>query len=149
MRENKEKAASPKTSVISIIAVSYTIVSLSSTIFEGIMHGELNDFHRNTLTQFFLTIVFVFIILSQQYFTHISPLIMGVLQFAAAEVFVLFFVWISSFFLELHPNGYRDMFITTAIPFMVSLIFYYMQLHIEVRRQNKLLARLRSLKKAN
>ena len=113
------------------------------------MHGELNDFHRNTLTQFFLTIVFVFIILSQQYFTHISPLIMGVLQFAAAEFFVLFFVWISSFFLELHPNGYRDMFITTAIPFMVSLIFYYMQLHIEVRRQNKLLARLRSLNKAN
>ncbi|MCI8567527.1 MAG: hypothetical protein HFI39_14665 [Lachnospiraceae bacterium] len=60
-------------------------------------------------------------------------------------------IWISlkaaSCFTDVHPDGFKDMTVSFSILYFVGAVFYYICLRLEVRRQNRILERIRQNKK--
>jgi len=136
-----------KKNVVPIICISYTIVSIILTIFEIIVNGKMNPTQLNMFLFLFLSILAVGI-LSQHYrLDRFSPLTMIIIQYLFAVAIILISLKISSFFVDIHPDGYKDMTISFSIPYFVGMVIYYICLRLEVRKQNRILDKIRKNEK--
>jgi len=136
-----------KKNVIPIICISYTIVSIILTIFEIIVNGKMNPTQLNMFLFLFLSILAVGI-LSQHYrLDRFSPLTMIIIQYLFAVAIILISLKVSSFFVDIHPDGYKDMTISFSIPYFIGMVIYYIYLRLEVRKQNRILAKIRKNEK--
>jgi len=136
-----------KKNVVPIICISYTIVSIILTIFEIIVNGKMNPTQLNMFLFLFLSILAVGI-LSQHYrLDRFSPLTMIIIQYLFAVAIILISLRISSFFVDIHPDGYKDMTISFSIPYFIGMVIYYICLRLEVRKQNRILAKIRKNEK--
>ena len=136
-----------KKNVIPIICISYTIVSIILTIFEIIVNGKMNPTQLNMFLFLFLSILAVGI-LSQHYrLDRFSPLSMIIIQYLFAVAIILISLKVSSFFVDIHPDGYKDMTISFSIPYFIGMVIYYIYLRLEVRKQNRILAKIRKNEK--
>jgi len=136
-----------KKNVVPIICISYTIVSIILTIFEIIVNGKMNPTQLNMFLFLFLSILAVGI-LSQHYrLDRFSPLSMIIIQYLFAVAIILISLRISSFFVDIHPDGYKDMTISFSIPYFIGMVIYYICLRLEVRKQNRILAKIRKNEK--
>lgn len=128
-----------KKNVLSIICITYTVVSISLTAFEIFNKGEMNPTQLNIFLFLILSILGV-AVLSQHYrFERFSPLVMMISQYIVAILIIMLSLWVASFFVKIHPNGYRDMTISFSIPYFIGVIIYYICLKTEVKKQNLLL----------
>lgn len=133
-----------KRNVIPIICITYTVVSVTSTIFEIINNREMNPTQLNMFLFLILSILGVGV-LSQHYrFERFSPLTMIILQYVIAVAIIVISLWIASFFVDIHPDGYKDMTLSFSIPYFIGVVIYYISLRLEVKEQNRL---LRNIKK--
>ena len=133
-----------KRNVIPIICITYTVVSVTSTIFEIISKREMNPTQLNMFLFLILSILGVGV-LSQHYrFERFSPLSMIILQYVIAVAIIVISLWIASFFVDIHPDGYKDMTLSFSIPYFIGAVIYYICLRLEVKEQNRL---LRNIKK--
>lgn len=133
-----------KRNVIPIICITYTVVSVTSTIFEIIYKSEMNPTQLNMFLFLILSILGVGV-LSQHYrFERFSPLTMIILQYVIAVAVLVISLWIASFFVDIHPDGYKDMTLSFSIPYIIGAVIYYICLRLEVKEQNRL---LRNIKK--
>jgi len=136
-----------KKNVVPIICISYTIVSIILTIFEIIVNGKMNPTQLNMFLFLFLSILAVGI-LSQHYrLDRFSPLSMIIIQYLFAVAIILISLKVSSFFVDIHPDGYKDMTISFSIPYFIGMVIYYIYLRLEVRKQNRILAKIRKNEK--
>ena len=136
-----------KKNVVPIICISYTIVSIILTIFEIIVNGKMNPTQLNMFLFLFLSILAVGI-LSQHYrLDRFSPLTMIIIQYLFAVAIILISLKVSSFFVDIHPDGYKDMTISFSIPYFIGMVIYYICLRLEVRKQNRILAKIRKNEK--
>lgn len=132
-----------KKNVLSTICITYTFVSISLTTFEIFDKGEMNPTQLNIFLFLILSILGV-AVLSQHYrFERFSPLTVIVLQYILAILVIILSLWLASFFVAIHPNGYRDMTISFSIPYFIGAIIYYICLIIEVKKQNLLLKNIK------
>ena len=51
--------------------------------------------------------------------------------------------WMISFFDEMHPDGYRDMFWSFTIPYVIGAVIYYVSLFLEIKKANRLLQNMK------
>lgn len=136
-----------KKNVISIICITYTVVSILLTGFEIVMKGKLNPTQLNMILFLLLSILGV-AVLSQHYrLERFSPLTMIVIQYAIAITAILLTLKIASYFVDIHPDGYKDMTLSFSVPYFIGTIIYYLCLRIEVRKQNQILRSIREHKK--
>jgi len=136
-----------KKNVVPIICISYTIVSIILTIFEIIVNGKMNPTQLNMFLFLFLSILAVGI-LSQHYrLDRFSPLTMIIIQYLFAVAIILISLKVSSFFVDIHPDGYKDMTISFSIPYFIGMVIYYIFLRLEVRKQNRILDKIRKNEK--
>ena len=136
-----------KKNVVPIICISYTIVSIILTIFEIIVNGKMNPTQLNMFLFLFLSILAVGI-LSQHYrLDRFSPLSMIIIQYLFAVAIILISLKVSSFFVDIHPDGYKDMTISFSIPYFIGMVIYYICLRLEVRKQNRILDKIRKNEK--
>lgn len=132
-----------KKNVIPIICITYTIISLLLTTFEIFQKGEMNPTQLNMFLFLLLSVLGVGV-LSQHYrLERYSPLTMIVIQYLIAEVIILVSLKAASYFVDIHPNGYRDMTISFSIPYFIGAFIYYICLRLEVRKQNRILETLK------
>lgn len=132
-----------KRNMIPIICITYTVVSVTLTIFEVISKRELNPTQLNIFFFLILSILGVGA-LSQHYrFERFSPLTMIILQYAIAVAVIVISLRTASLFVDIHPDGYKDMTLSFSIPYFIGAVIYYICLRLEVRKQNRL---LRSIK---
>jgi hypothetical protein len=114
-------------------------VSVTSTIFEIIHKSEINPTQLNMFLFLILSILGVGV-LSQHYrFERFSPLTMIILQYVIAVAVIVVSLWTASFFVDIHPDGYKDMTLSFSIPYFIGAVIYYVCLRLEVRKQNRLL----------
>ena len=133
-----------KRNVFPIICITYTVVSVISTILEIINKREMNPTQLNLFLFLILSILGV-VVLSQHYrFERFSPLTMIILQYAIAVAVIVISLRTASFFVDIHPDGYKDMTVSFSILYFIGAVIYYVCLRLEVRKQNRL---LRSIKK--
>ncbi|MCI6466077.1 MAG: hypothetical protein MSA90_11500 [Faecalicatena sp.] len=136
-----------KKNIIPIICISYTVLSISLTIYEIIVNGKMNPAQLNIFLFLILSILGV-VILSQHYrFERFSPLTMIIMQYAIAITVILISLKIASFFVDIHPDGYRDLTLSFSIPYIIGAIIYYIALRLEVNKQNKLLENIKKKRK--
>lgn len=132
-----------KKNVISIICITYTIVSVVLTVFEIFDKGEMNPTQLNMFLFLLLSVLGVGV-LSQHYrLKRFSPLTMIIIQYFIAVVIILISLKIASYFVDIHPNGYRDMTISFSIPYFIGTVIYYICLRLEVRKQNHILEKIK------
>ncbi|MGM0216740.1 DUF6608 family protein [Enterococcus sp. AZ109] len=129
--------------MLMIICVSYTVISLGTSLFDAVLSDSGEDFSR-LLFKFLFTVIAVSILYTHPMLERLSPLMMILLQYAAAMLLVFLTIWLSSFFEEIHESGYFDAFRSFTIIYIIGAIAYYVGLHLDVRKQNKLLQEIQA-----
>ncbi len=133
-----------KKNVISIICITYTVVSIVLGTLEIIVKREINPSQLNMFLCLFLSILGVGV-LSQHYrLEKFSPLTMVIIQYLVAVAIILISLKIASYFTNIHPDGYRDMTISFSIPYFIGAVIYYICLRLEVRKQNQILEKIKN-----
>lgn len=115
---------------IPVICITYTVVSIVLTIYEIIVTGSMNPTQLNMFLFLVLSILGV-AVLSQHYrFDRFSPLAMIILQYLTAEIIILVSLKTSSFFADIHPDGYRDLTLSFSVPYFIGAVIYYICLSV-------------------
>lgn len=126
-----------------IVCVVFTILVMGKVILEAIVQKLFGGYQENILLMFLLSLLATFV-LSQHYrFQRLPLLLVIALQYLALIVAVMLLLWLSSFFEPLHENGYRDMFCSFTVPYVVGAVIYYLSLLYEVRSANKALMEIK------
>lgn len=129
-----------------VLCVSYTIISLSNTAF-NLFRGNDNLSAVNSVNQLLFSIIAIVILYSHHLFKRFSPLTMIVLQYVVAMGIVFCLVYIQGFFMEIHPDGYRDVFRSFTLFYVIGAIVYYISVFADAINQNRILQELRESKK--
>lgn len=120
-----------------IICISYTIISIVATIINLVNGYETNNL--NVITMFVLTWIAVFILSLHRLFDGFSPLFMIVMQYAIALFCVMLFVFIVGQFNPISEGGYRDIFLSFTVPYVIGACVYYIDVFQTAKKQNELL----------
>lgn len=132
-----------KKNVLPIICITYTFVSITLTVFEIMERRAINPTQLNIFLFFILSVLGVGILSQQHRFERFSPLAMIVIQYMFAGLLILLSLWAASFFVDIHPNGYKDMMISFSIPYFIGVIIYFIFLKVEIKKQNDLLKNIK------
>lgn len=65
-------------------------------------------------------------------------------QYVVMIVAVMLFLRVTSFFTEMSPDGYHDMFWSVTIPYIICAAVYYIALYFEIRKANRMLQDLKN-----
>lgn len=135
-----------KRNICPIICITYTIVSITLTVSEILNKRMINLTQINMFLFLVLSILGVGV-LSQHYrFEKFSPLTVIIMQYVIAVAIIIISLWVASFFIDVHPDGYRDMTLSFSLPYFIGAIIYYFYLRLEVRKQNRLLNNIKKKK---
>lgn len=147
MREDLIVRLITKKNMIPVICITYTIMSISLTIFEILVNGKMNPTQLNIFLFLILSVLGV-AVLSQHYrFERFSPLAMIIMQYVIAVFVILISLKIASFFVDIHPDGYKDMTLSFSVPYGIGALIYYIALKVEVKKQNELLENIKKNRK--
>ena len=106
-----------------LICVVYTLLTVTSSGY-GLLTGQETDTHIHLLLRFLITAVGIGSVLLFNLFPRWSLAAINVFHYAVTMGTVFAIVWVSGFFIELHPDAYRDIFFNfTAVYLLVSAVF--------------------------
>lgn len=132
-----------------VVCVVFTLLVLLKILLEGIVQKVFGVYQENILFMFLLSFLAVFI-LSQHYRLQNFPLLVVILlQYFLLIGTVMLLTWVSSLFEPLHEDGYRDMFVSFTVPYVIGAVIYYVSLFYEIRRANQTLKDIRRYKSEN
>lgn len=124
--------------LLPVICVSYTIVSLFIVFSETINNG-MSPTHFNLILGFVYTALSVIVLSKHHLLDNFSPLVMIIIQYVVAIAIVNLITFVTGFFIELHPDAYKDSNRSFSIAYAIGAVYYYINLLIEIRKQNKTL----------
>lgn len=125
------------------VCTGYTLLVLIKLLLEYLVQGLWGNYQGNLLIMFVLSIL-AFFVLSQHYRFQKYPLVVViVVQYLVLIGSVMLFTWISAFFVPMHENGYRDMFLSFSIPYAIGVVIYYVAVFHEVNSANRILRQIK------
>ncbi len=119
--------------------VAYTFVTIGIVVIETIIRGELSKDYFNIASAFLWTLIAIITLSLYPLFEKISTLVMIILQYTIAMGLVLLSVKTLSFFEPIHPDGYRDVFISFTNFYIVGSGVFYWHQRRAVKKQNEIL----------
>lgn len=132
-----------KNNFFSTVCVVYTILSLSKILLEWIALDEFENLQQNFAEMFIISLIATFV-LSQHYRLQKLPFVLVLfLQYAVLIAFVILSTWLTGLFAELHPNAYRDMFVSFTVPYIIGAAIYYINVFSEVKKANRIIAEIK------
>ena len=136
-----------KKNIVPVVCMTYTFISMILTLLEVITKGKVNPTQLNMFLCLLLSILGV-LVLSQHYrLERFSPLAMVTIQYVAAVAIILISLKAASYVTDVHPDGYRDIILSFSIPYFIGAVVYYISLMLEVRKQNRILEKIKKDKK--
>lgn len=127
------------------VCVIFTLLTLGKILLEAAAQGTFGMYQGNLLLMFGISLLATFV-LSQHYRLGRFPLLAVILgQYLFLAGMVLFITWLSSFFQPLLQDGYRDMFLSFTIPYVIFAAVYYVTLLWEIKQANEALKEIRRL----
>lgn len=130
------------------VCVIYTILSLGKIILEAGFQRNLSVYQQNFIVMFFLSFIAT-LILSQHYRLSKLPLpLVALIQYAILIGIVMLVIWSLALIEPIHPNGYRDMFWSFTIPYIIGAALYYAVLYVEIRKADHILQDIKNKKQA-
>ncbi len=131
------------------VCVVYTALSATKIIIEAIFQKVFGNYQQNLVMILFLSFLGT-LVLSQHYrLSHIPLPLIIIGQYTLLVGCVMLITWVISFYSEVHPDGYMDIFLSFTIPYAIGAILYYVQLWKEVRKINQLLNNIKKESKEN
>ena len=131
-----------KSNFISIVCTSFTLIVCGKLLLEKISGFKDKYYTENIFTCLAFSIV-ITLILSLHYYLQQFPFIpVFIGQYVVTIGIVFLTIWISSHFTDIAPTGYRDMFYSVSIPFVVGAAVYYICFFHEIRKANKMIEKL-------
>ncbi|MGF7144899.1 magnesium-transporting ATPase (P-type) [Anaerotaenia torta] len=125
------------------VCVVYTAISATKIILEAIFQKVFGNYQQNLVMILFLSFLGT-LVLSQHYrLSHIPLPLVIIGQYALLAGCVMLISRIISFYSEISPGGYLDIFLSFTIPYLIGAILYYVQLWKEVKKINQLLANIK------
>lgn len=130
-----------------IVCIVYTILSLSKIILEYFMLNLFDNYQENFIIMFFISF-FSTLVLSQHYRLSRFPLPLVIIgQYLLLLGLIFGFLWIENGFIEIHSDGYRDMFTSFTIPYIIAAMLYYINVFKEAKKANKMIQELKSVER--
>lgn len=123
----------------SIVSGVFTCLLIGKIILETIMGHRDVYYIENILTLFGITVVATFILSLHKYLQNVPILLVMLLQYVILIGSVMGAIWIGSHFMDVNPEGYREMFWSVTIPYVVLAGIYYISFFREVKMANALL----------
>lgn len=130
------------TEMLLVICVAYTIISLVDAVL-SVAHGNYNLSAFNSFNQILFSSIAVSILYTHNCFERLSPLLMVILQYVIAMGLVFLIIYLQGKFNELHPDAYRDIFVTFTIPYIIGASIYYVSVFREANKQNEILQEIK------
>lgn len=132
-----------RSNFLSTICVVFTCLVLGKIVIEALFEGVFGNDQENLLLMFGFSALGTFV-LSQHYRLERFPLVAVMVgQYVVLIAAVMLVTWISGFFVELHEDAYRDMFLSFTIPYVIAAAVYYISLYFEIKKANRLLQEVR------
>ncbi len=130
-----------------ILCITYTILSLSKIILEAFLMNLYGNYQENFILMFIISL-FSILVLSQHYRLSRFPILLVMMgQYLLLLGLIFGYLWIENIFIEIHPNGYRDMFLSFTIPYFIASLLYYINVFKETKKANEMLQEIKSRKK--
>lgn len=121
----------------------FTILVLGKIVVEFITRRDFGSYQGNLITMFVLSFLATFV-LSQHYRFDKYPLLFVIIgQYVVLIGGIMLFIWWSGRFEPIHENGYRDMFLSFTIPYLIGVVIYYAAMFHEIRCANEALKEIR------
>jgi len=132
-----------KKNFFSVVCVIFTILLMVKILLEYVAQGIFGNYQENILTMFFLSLAATFI-LSQHYRLQKYPLLVVIVgQYVLLIGIVMLITWLSGRIQPVHENGYRDMFLSFTVPYVIGVVLYYGAVFHEIRRADEALQKLK------
>lgn len=123
----------------SIVSGVFTCLLIGKIILESIMGYRDVNYAENILTMFIITAAATAILGMHKYLQNVPILLVMVFQYAGLIGSVMGVIWILSRITDVAPSGYRDMFWSVTVPYVVLAGVYYISFFREVKKANELL----------
>lgn len=123
------------------ICVSYTILSLINTVFNLIKGRDTNP--ANSLMVLLFSSIAVIVLSMHHLFDEWNPILMIIVQYAIAMGLVMLVVYLGSFIEPVSEGGYREVFVSFTIPYIIGSVFYYIEVFHSAYKQNRLLQEIK------
>lgn len=126
----------------SIVSGVFTCLLIGKIIWESVTGHRDVYYIENILTLFGITVLATFILSLHKYLQNVPVLWVMLLQYVILIGSVMGAIWIGSQFMDVNPEGYRDMFWSVTIPYVVLAGIYYISFFWEVKKANAMLSEL-------
>lgn len=123
------------------ICVSYTILSLINTVSDLIKGRETNP--ANSLMVLLLSSIAVIVLSIHHLFDEWNPILMMIAQYVIAMGLVMLVVYLGSFIEPVSEGGYKDVFVSFTIPYIIGAVIYYIEVFRYAHKQNQLLQEIK------
>ena len=123
----------------SIVSGVFTCLLIGKIILESIMGYRDVNYAENILTLFIITVAATAILGMHKYLQNVPILLVMFLQYVGLIGSVMGAIWVISCITDVSPSGYRDMFWSVTIPYVVLAGVYYISFFREVKKANALL----------
>ena len=127
--------------ILLTICVSYTLISIGTTILNMLAGSETNN--MKTISMLVFTSIAVLVLYTHQIFDKVSPLVMIVIQYVIALGLVMLYVFIVGLFDPVAEGGYRDIFVSFTIPYVIGALVYYISVFYQAQQQDALLQEIK------
>lgn len=136
-----------KNNFFTVFCRVFTVVALSGTTVDMITRHEVN------YTQFNIWMIaggsLIGVLVLAQFYRldakMMSPLKTVAILYAMALALVFLSMWVVSWWVPVDPGGYRDVFVTFSLPYLIGTGIYLLKLKKETKSQNEDIQLIRSL----
>lgn len=97
-------------SALMLICIVYTLLTITSSGY-ALLVGITAETHFHLLARFVVTVIGVGSILMFNLFPRWPLWSMFIIHYVATMGIIFLLVWASGFFIKLHPDAYRDIFL--------------------------------------
>ena len=120
-----------------MICVSYTMVSVSVTIFNVLFGGQTNN--MNELLIFAICVIASVVLSLHGLFDSLSPLAMVVIQYLVACALIAVLLLIISCFDTITPRGWFELYRSFTIPYIILAVIYYYSVFADAKKKDSLI----------
>lgn len=125
-----------------VVCMSYTAISLLNA---GL--SRLNGYEvvsaKNEFTIVLWCFIGVSILFTHNLFSKFSPVTTMLIQYTIAISIIMIDIYMSGKFVDLHPDAYKDGFMSFTIPFIIGAFMYYFEVFYKVKKDNLLLQEIK------
>ena len=120
-----------------LICIVYTVLTITSSGI-SLLQGQTTDTHTHLLMRFAVTFIGIGSILIFNLFPEWPLTAIYGLHYAVTMAAIFILVWVSGFFIDLHPDAYRDIFLNfTIIYILLAAVLIILGEYRKKSKQNR------------